>query len=157
MKLIFLDIDGILVVGTHNWGLPIWNQESIASLKFILEKTSAKIVLSSTWRLKPASIYHFIKMLIDYDIKAEVIGYISNIGLFSRDKEIIKYLDDLANARLLLNNKDFVRDWIVIDDAPEFFTANIIPKNRLYIIDRNKGLTREDTLKILNHFDRGNE
>ena len=52
MKLIFLDIDGVLNVipqGHDDFG-GIFHPEFIENLKHIIEETDAKIVVSSSWR-----------------------------------------------------------------------------------------------------------
>lgn len=53
MKIIFLDIDGVLnCVHTKNKlnGIPFVDEDKILRLKKIIDATNAKIVLSSTWR-----------------------------------------------------------------------------------------------------------
>lgn len=47
MKVIFLDIDGVLKIGA---GVEL-NQTCVALLREVVEKTDAKLVLSSTWRI----------------------------------------------------------------------------------------------------------
>ena len=51
MKVIFLDVDGVLI---HNESLDGINlhidEENVKTLKEIVDKTDAKIVLSSSWR-----------------------------------------------------------------------------------------------------------
>lgn len=63
MKFLFLDIDGVLNTGCYQdllmkSGQDIIDEEgalfdpiAIENLKYIVEKTSAKIVLTSTWRM----------------------------------------------------------------------------------------------------------
>ena len=53
MKIIFLDIDGVLNVipqGRDEYGA-IFHPEFVANLKHIIDKTGAKLVISSTWRM----------------------------------------------------------------------------------------------------------
>ena len=53
MKIIFLDIDGVLNVipqGRDEFG-SLFHKHFEDNLKFIIEKTNAKIVISSTWRM----------------------------------------------------------------------------------------------------------
>jgi hypothetical protein len=60
MKVIFLDIDGVLnCAKTSNpRKLPyIVDKKLLARLKRLLERTGAKVVLSSTWRYDPAGIF----------------------------------------------------------------------------------------------------
>lgn len=58
MKIIFLDIDGVLNVypqGHDEYGA-IFHPHLVENLKLILDQTGAKIVVSSTWRRSGLSI-----------------------------------------------------------------------------------------------------
>jgi hypothetical protein len=48
MKIIFLDIDGVLTTKSTGW--KGFHPECLNALKFILDKTDAQMVLSSCWR-----------------------------------------------------------------------------------------------------------
>ncbi len=57
MKIIFLDIDGVICtsacygVGKNNkWGAYMFDPKCVALLNFILQETGAEIILSSDWR-----------------------------------------------------------------------------------------------------------
>lgn len=57
MKIMFLDIDGVLSTrscwgkGAHNkWGAYMFDTKCVATLNFILQETGAEIILSSDWR-----------------------------------------------------------------------------------------------------------
>jgi len=151
MKILFLDIDGVLVL--EKWGTPNWTKSCISALKQIYdEHPNLKIVISSTWRKKPNLIHAFMNMLEENEMRFDVIGMTSDIGLLQRDREVMKYLDDLASARLLLNVSDYVKNWAVLDDAPEFFGNNIISEDRLLFVSRHQGLTDYMALKVIKHF-----
>lgn len=55
MKLIFLDIDGVLndekSIQARSAGADGWKPEAVDQLKRVIEETGAKIVISSTWKL----------------------------------------------------------------------------------------------------------
>ena len=60
MKVIFLDIDGVL--NSKNTPNPrklpyIVDRRLLARFKRLLDRTGAKVVLSSTWRYDPAGLY----------------------------------------------------------------------------------------------------
>jgi len=58
MKVIFLDIDGVLNVipqGHDKYG-GIFHPEFVENLRTIIEATDAKIVISSTWRMSGLNI-----------------------------------------------------------------------------------------------------
>ena len=56
MKIVFLDIDGVLnnekTIITTSTGYDFIEDYKIQILKYLLNKTKAKVVLSSTWRLE---------------------------------------------------------------------------------------------------------
>ncbi len=49
-KIIFLDIDWVLITSEQDMQEWIFNQNSCNNLMYILEKTWAKLVISSSWR-----------------------------------------------------------------------------------------------------------
>jgi hypothetical protein len=60
MKVIFLDIDGVLnCQTTHNpRKLPyVVDKKLLARLRKLLERTGAKVVLSSSWRIDPVGVF----------------------------------------------------------------------------------------------------
>lgn len=60
MKIIFLDIDGVLNVfgKSHDQYGKTFHKHFENNLKYIIEQTNAKIVLSSTWRFKGLQVRH---------------------------------------------------------------------------------------------------
>ena len=49
MKIIFLDVDGVLNSVEGHYGMP--EDDKMKRLKHIVEQTGAKVVISSTWRM----------------------------------------------------------------------------------------------------------
>lgn len=151
MRVIFIDIDGVLVL--KDWGTPNWNALSCNALKLLCtEVPDLKLVLSSTWRHKPALVYHFMAMLQEWRIQNEVIGMTPDIALFKRDVEIMEYINNLARSRIMLDVKDYVTDYVAIDDAPEFFNNNVMRPKHIMIIDRNIGFTQEHAQHLIKRF-----
>lgn len=58
MKVIFLDIDGVICVPTreHDQYGQLFHQPFVDNLKWIINETGAKIVISSTWRMSGLSV-----------------------------------------------------------------------------------------------------
>lgn len=58
MKVIFLDIDGVICVPTreHDQYGQLFHQPFVDNLKWIIDETGAKIVISSTWRMSGLSV-----------------------------------------------------------------------------------------------------
>lgn len=124
MKLIFLDIDGVLNNDSTKVsfeGYTFVDDDKIILLKEILDQTGAKIVLSSTWRrgwccydnslYEKASeredirLYNALKSkLLEYGI--ELMSYTEDFG--TRGEEIDKWLSDWQGEP--------VESFIILDD-----------------------------------------
>ena len=51
MKIIFLDIDGVLIPDFDHENIKQeWNRSCVNNLMYIISQTNAKIVISSSWR-----------------------------------------------------------------------------------------------------------
>jgi HAD domain in Swiss Army Knife RNA repair proteins len=106
MKIIFLDIDGVLnCAKTHNpRKLPyIVDPKLLKRLKRLLELTGAKIVLSSTWRYDPAGLFSAKYWGIPY------IDVIPDMPKKSRCEEV----------RAWLKAHPKVKRFVVIDDEDD--------------------------------------
>lgn len=122
MFIIFLDIDGVLnsvestVAYHHLRGHPttIYSETdrldliAIGLLKYLVDVTDAKIVVSSTWRLN-YSLKQFVDIFATYEwANAPFIGKTGRGGIGSvRGDEIQEWLDA---------NKDTVTNYVIIDD-----------------------------------------
>lgn len=107
MRVVFLDIDGVLNYAGFKkraFGYYFVDDEKIKLLKEIVDKTDAKIVLSSTWRLErfpdcrdtaPRSykLYHkLVRKLKDFDL--EIYSHTPILPKGCRGKEIEQWLQD---------------------------------------------------------------
>ena len=109
MKIIFLDIDGVLV--TQNSTGP-WKFDPICVKRFkkILKATDAKIVISSTWRFMQ-SIDELRVMFNSCGLDGKrIFDTTPKIDLSSRGAEIARWLSE--NNR----NNNLIENFIVIDD-----------------------------------------
>ena len=130
MKVIFLDIDGVLNTSetfkrrrkeyekSKRWNIEI-DLERVARLKYIINMTGAKIVLSSSWRLfgefkngeyisKSKQLSDLLNLFNSFGIKIYDITPHLDYGS-KRDKEIMKWL----------KGKD-IESFVVIDDETSF-------------------------------------
>lgn len=153
MKLLFLDIDGVLNSTSFNdeinelenykelsFPLDSFDYRAIELLNYIIDNTNAKLVISSDWRfdddLIPCLKYHGLK----YDI----------YGITPYDKhnrrgyEIQKYL-------LSIKNED-IESYCIIDDIDDWF----LPNQQDYVIKTTTkyGLTKELADKAINILNR---
>lgn len=159
MKVIFLDIDGVL----NSWstGYKITTKK-LQLLNYILEATGAKIVISSSWRIGSKDVNDFIdknfnnrKFRLDSfkDItNREVIDnifYKSTIDLTdtfgpSRGDEIKRWLD---------NHSDEVESYVIFDDDTDMLDEQL---EHLVQTDTYYGITDREvhlaTLILTNQF-----
>jgi len=89
MKVIFLDIDGVLNCSkTHNpRNLPyVIDPKLLKRFERLLERTGAKVVLSSTWRYDPAGLFSAKRQGVPF------IGVTPDMPHKPRRKEILSWL-----------------------------------------------------------------
>jgi hypothetical protein len=171
MKVIFLDIDGVLNVyceSRDKWGCT-FHKHLVDNLRYIIKKTGAKIVISSTWRsgfvMDDGSYVDGLtglkQMWIDRNLPGDIIditpnsqdvvesGYTEFYDLVDRGHEIKLWLD-----------KNPVENYCIIDDDNDFLTeqrGNFVRtannSNHPDCIDIGYGLTKicaERVVEILN-------
>jgi hypothetical protein len=112
MKVIFLDIDGVLNVipqGHDKWGA-IFHTHLVDNLKHIINITGAKIVITSTWRTGNG-LPGMIEMWKERDLPGEVVGITPNFMVhfnttLCRGLEIDAYLKSHTD----------ITNYVIIDD-----------------------------------------
>ena len=146
MKVIFLDIDGVLnckntadccegYIGVDN--------KKVELLKRVVDETGALIVLSSSWRLGVTNTGLGTEGLMDYlkeklaKYGLEIYSMTPQIGGFhgSRGKEI----------DIWLNSRDNIESWVVLDD--EYFDDFSVYGIDSHLVNTDfygDGLTKED-------------
>ena len=137
MKVIFLDVDGVLntIFTTRQvYGYTFVDTRKVLRLRDIVERTGAKLVLSSTWRITDLPIHQ-----LTYDVlRAEFervrcplwIDATPYLPATKRWQEI--------NAWLILHDVD---DFIILDDWGEEEFRPMI--GHLVKCEPHKGLTKE--------------
>ena len=146
MKAIFLDIDGVLNSDEHTafiksfitYGdnmIKPFDDECLYNLKYIVDETDAKIIITSIWRLFPDYLYILMNKLEEYGLDKNVISLtISN-----------KYKDKLQEIAVKLK-KLGITEYVVLDNDK---TLNL---DRHIITNNVTGLTKIDAkqaVKIL--------
>ncbi len=140
---IFLDIDGVL--RTHKsdleWsqilGVPIplsvydrrFDRKIVSYINEVVGYTRAKIVITSTWRVKH-SLEELKQIFRDNGITAEIVGK-TDIGL-NRGEEIEQYISE-----------NEIENYVVIDDQVNDILKHI-PKERVIKVDPIKGFEDVD-------------
>jgi len=122
MKLVFLDVDGVLNHSLSDWergGHRTIDDGCVAVLAGIIERTGAKVVLSSVWRLNPGACLLLRSLLpgssvvgatpsplsFNDDRKEEILAWLAKVYPFTFGWagdviESIAVLDDDADADL---------------------------------------------------------
>lgn len=155
MKIVFLDIDGVL----NNWGQAIedpdwdflgglselsrgiitrdsvgWCQSNVDALRMILDETFAHVVISSLWR-KFHSIDEFRKFFRVFGLPDVVVDCTGSVDNGFRGNEV----------NLWLQNPRFtVERHVILDDERDFH-----PDQPLIKIDGQFGLTKEHARKAI--------
>jgi hypothetical protein len=146
MKVIFLDIDGVLNVipkGFDKWG-GIFHPHFVDNLKRIIDATGAKIVISSTWRMGNGLV-GMREMWEDRVLPGEVIDITPNFMVnfkttICRGKEIDAWLSEHPE----------VTNYVIIDDdcdmepnQLENFVMTSGNEDHVDCVDIGYGLTME--------------
>lgn len=139
MKIIFLDIDGVLnsketaqrhrgVIGIDPYLVAIFNR--------IIFATNAKIVLSSTWRLGKETRNEIRKQVMDFIDVTPRMPLRGGAEMKERGKEVRAWLKDHPD----------VEKYAILDDDSDFFDYQPLFKTTW-----EKGLTEEIAKKVIKH------
>lgn len=151
MKIIFLDVDGVLnskrkLIEVYNktnkahsgYSYP-FDDNCLKNLKLLIEFTNASIVITSTWKNTKEGLNILLDILSKYNLDKNIVGYTKNLNS-NRELEIISYLNDL-NEEL---------DFIILDDDSNF--EKLLP----YLIKTNNevGLIYDNVLESIELFNK---
>ena len=140
MKIVFLDIDGVLNSAAYDRNKPTdggnIDVTRLELLKALVDKTGARIVLTSSWR------EHWEKNPEDMDEKGvELAETFKKAGLEIYDKTpFIGYLERSKEIRLWLEENGEVESFVIIDDFAfgwDELSCNFVQTN--YRIGRGLG------------------
>lgn len=168
VKIIFLDIDGVLnVIGQgHDEYGQIFHKHLENNLKWIIEETNAKIVISSTWRFSGLKIMK--EMWAKRNIPGEVIDVTSDVvqlginidsklnfyEMKERGHEIQSWID---------SNKHLIESYVIIDDDNDMLDSqqqNFVKTsdniNHIDCVDIGYGLTKECARKAIEILNKSN-
>jgi methionine--tRNA ligase beta chain len=122
MKTIFLDIDGVLNVDyadKDQFG-HIFRDEYVQNLKEVIEKTGAKIVISSTWKDK--GIERMLALWKERNLPGEIIDVTPDCVDVCEATDII-YYDQVKRGheiKLWLDRHPEVNQYAILDDIQDF-------------------------------------
>lgn len=153
MKVIFLDVDGVIAIPKTGWCVPSeqWHDDfgypadkgCISRLNKIIEQTGAEIVFSSSWRLQYKSKEGREKLFNHWGVIKAPIDHtiLLGNGLSCRGEEIQRWLDQCDNT---------IDRYVILDDD-----SDMLDEQKQYFIntDAIDGLTDSDVeraIEILN-------
>ena len=122
MKTIFLDIDGVLNVDyadRDQFG-HIFRDEYVQNLKEVIEKTGAKIVISSTWKDK--GIERMLDLWKERNLPGEIIDVTPDCVDVCESTNIV-YYDQVKRGheiKLWLDRHPEVTQYVILDDIQDF-------------------------------------
>ena len=156
MKVIFLDIDGVLnVIGQgHDEFGQIFHQHFMDNLKRIVDETGAKIIMSSSWR--HAGLVKMQAMWEKRGLAGELIGVTPDLWRRVKDEEYHERLQRGDEIQVILNLRPEITNYVILDDDQDMLdsqlgnfvcTSNNI--NHPDCIDIGYGLTNECTNKAI--------
>jgi hypothetical protein len=143
MKLIFLDIDGVMnhrnyIVRSRLHELQEFCPIAVRNLREIIKRTGAKIVLSSTWR-QGRTMKQLKTLFSCYDLDQYLIGKTPYLEDQIRGNEIKQFLDNVFEP---------VESFVILDDDKDM--GELLP-HLVHCINFS-GLTderREEAIRIL--------
>ncbi|GAV11738.1 HAD domain-containing protein [Paenibacillus sp. NAIST15-1] len=160
MKIIFLDIDGvintdraIMIQRNHNSEEFVFDQKAMKHLKEIVTETNAYFVISSTWRVHYGTSNllwnSLIRNLNQYGLEERIIGITpildQDLRTSNRWKEIQNWLTENQNKE--------IESFVILDDEWDMgiYTMNEFVKCQGYIGINEE--VKEKAIKILNTCD----
>lgn len=159
-KIIFLDIDGVLNVisqGYDKFG-QLFHEHFVDNLRYIIEKTSAKIVISSTWRMSGLKTMQ--DMWKERNLPGEVIGITPCINDTVKEGEFYDKIDRGHEIQKYINDYN-IQNYCIIDDDNDMLPSQMknfvrTANNKAHpdCVDIGYGLTKqcsENVIKILNN------
>ena len=127
MKIIFLDFDGVLNVipqERDKYG-SIFHIEFIDNLKYIIDKTDAKIVISSSWRSDGMDVFQ--NMWKHRNYPGEIIG-ITPFSYFNEDLEPDTNIEIVRGHEIkwwLDNTNDNIENYVILDDDTDMLDEQL--------------------------------
>lgn len=129
MKVVFLDVDGVLIkypkdetafekefIGKEKlWSLFVWlTKECVRNFVKFVNKTGVYIVISSSWRIFPDLVEYLTKKLEENGIPKERILWTTKVKWFvDREIEIFKWINE-RNSKC--SQGEHIEKWLAIDD-----------------------------------------
>lgn len=148
LRVIFLDVDGVLLTPScysDDDKPPRFKPAALTALRLIVERTGARIVVSSAWRQRSIKRTRALLESRGFELGPKIVGrtgeWRTEDGKWSRrDDEILEWL---ARPR-----RDPVESWVVLDDGTLELTG---VEHRQVQTDPEEGLTNADAVLAIQY------
>lgn len=155
MKILFCDIDGCLNFARHRirFGFNSVCADCINPLFYIIQRTGAKIIISSSWRTEFVLLDDFrqsfqlvmeqagVSKTVVKGIVDAIIDMTLDFNKLDREKEIIEWIE---------SNK-FIGKFAILDDDKELFPELKLADHIFWCSDDSVGLTWDIADRIIKH------
>ena len=140
MKIIFLNIDGVLSNDNHtyHYGNNYIDDNLLNLFAAVVKSTSSEVVLSSIWKNSTNKVSSLISKLSKYNIK--ILEIISPLGQ--------NWINPSEEIKKWLQNHPQVTKYVIIDNSLELFDSF---KENLFATDPELGITEVLALDIIDH------
>lgn len=142
MKVIFLDIDGVLNVisnGRDAFG-SLFHEHFVNNLKSIINETGAKIVISSTWRFSGLKV---MKQMWKYrNLPGEVIDVTPHCAAYD-DINLCSGCERGAEIKEWLDRNMLVSSYVIIDDDND-----MLPSQMDYFVKTSGNICHTDCVDV---------
>lgn len=138
MKVIFLDVDGVLNSAglLYHYGFDYLDEDMVSLFCRVVKETGAEVVLSSSWRLNGRSRSIVSEALAVHDV--EIVGTTPRLRGEPRYREISEWLSDHPD----------VERYAILDDDPE---AGGGMGGSFFMTDLEIGLDEATARKVVRH------
>ena len=145
-KIIFLDIDGVLVLDQAKGKLK-FSRDSLINLARIVNETGAQIVLSSSWKNDNRKFKGIINVLKVLKLEDSFYGIVDPILPENEEGSYCRRADEIENW---LNNHKEIEKFIIIDDDRDILGS----LDNKIIVDSRFGIKEEHVLDAINILDK---
>lgn len=149
IKVIFLDIDGVLTSVSSNWNL---DKTCCENLKKIIEETDAKIVISSSWRLHTLNEtlenlkQESKRIPFEFPCIDRIIGQTERIFSKTYTGKTVSSIRGLEINHWMVENPSTVSNYLILDDDCDMIYWQ---KDNFIKTDYQVGLTEDDVKKSI--------
>lgn len=150
MKIIFLDFDGVISTYEKGWRFDV---EKLYLLKEIVDKTDAKIVVTSSWKRGFTEVDNFIKSLYNGSRNKDL----NNVTIFNWFANSIYDITDNNGSwrgdeiqRWIDKHNEEIESYVILDDDSDFHDNQLF---NFVQTDTYEGITSREVklcIKILN-------